>query len=271
MAEPERGEPAGLAAPLRRDRVVAALLARGTRCPVEVRHQTGSTNDDARAAAEAGAPHGAVFLADHQLAGRGRRGRRWHSPAGENVYLSLLLRPNLAPERLAPLALVAGVAVAQVVDAALGRSLVAQIKWPNDVIVEGRKIAGVLVESAIAPGRAPVCVVGVGLNVLTERFPRDPSYGLPPTSLRLAGAPELDRDQIAAQLVASLRALADAYPREGLAVARADLDARDALRGQAIEVDGIAGRGAGIDEGGRLRFEVEGTCRPVVAGAVRMI
>jgi BirA family transcriptional regulator, biotin operon repressor / biotin---[acetyl-CoA-carboxylase] ligase len=255
---------------LRRERIVAELEALGVGGPVAIAEETESTNDDARAGAEAGAPHGAVFLADHQRAGRGRRGHRWHSPAGENLYLSLLLRPELSPERLAPLALVAGVAVAQVVDAALGRPLAARLKWPNDVLVDGGKIAGVLVESALSAGRRPVCVVGVGLNVLTTAFPSDRSYGLAPTSLRLASAAELDREILAARLIATLRRLCDAYPAGGLAAVRADLDDRDALRGFAIEVDGLFGLGAGIDEGGRLVVEVEGRRQPIVSGAVRL-
>ena len=124
-------------------------------------HDTiGSTNDEIRRLAAEGAGHGTVVHADEQTAGRGRRGRTWHSPAG-NLYLSALLRLDLPPPRLAELGFVAAVAVAETVAGLLPKPDGLVVKWPNDVLVDGGKIAGILIETA-----GGVTVLGIGLNVL---------------------------------------------------------------------------------------------------------
>ena len=124
----------------------------------------GSTMDEARAAGRAGAPHGLVILADEQTAGRGRFGRRWVAPAGANLTFTVLVRPDLA--RLERLSIAAAVAVA---DALHERTAVAPVfKWPNDVQVDGRKLAGILVETELDGDRPAFALVGIGLNVNVE-------------------------------------------------------------------------------------------------------
>ncbi len=138
--------------------------------------ECGSTNDEAAAWARAGAPHGAVVIADAQTRGRGRLGRVWHSPPGAALYFSAILRPPLPPMKVPPLTLAAGVAVAETV----ARFDVAPtLKWPNDVLIEGKKLAGILTESATQGARLEHVIVGIGVNLRVEEFPA----GLNATSL----------------------------------------------------------------------------------------
>jgi BirA family biotin operon repressor/biotin-[acetyl-CoA-carboxylase] ligase len=246
-------------------RIVARLAELGTAAPVGVAAETASTNDDAKRAAAAGAPHGAAFVADRQTAGRGRADHLWHSPPGENVYLSMVLRLGVPPPRLAALPLAVGIAVARVVDAALGAERAA-IKWPNDVYVDGRKIAGILVESTTRGAEPPVAIAGVGLNVLARSFPE--GFAVPATSIVLAGG-RGDRERVAAELLHGLRGAAELFGREGLGPFRDELGRRDFLRGREIEAPSVEGVGCGIDDDGALLVRDQaGAVRAVVAGAV---
>jgi len=221
--------------------------------PVSVVPVTASTNDDARRAASMGAPHGASFLADTQTRGRGRSGHAWHSPPGENLYLSVVLRPKVEPHALPPLALILGVCVARVVDEAIGGPARAGVKWPNDVLVDGKKIAGVLVETTLRGSRIDAVVSGIGLNVCASSFP-DELAGRA-TSLRVLGARELDRARIAARLLAEIGGAVGAFEASGLVSFVAELERRDVLRGAHVEVAGIAGIADGIDVDGYLRVK----------------
>jgi BirA family transcriptional regulator, biotin operon repressor / biotin---[acetyl-CoA-carboxylase] ligase len=133
--------------------------------------ETGSTNDEALGWATAGVPEGALVVSDHQAEGRGRRGRTWHAPPGSALLFSLVLRPKLSADRLGLLTTALGVAG---VEAARSLGVDARVKWPNDVAVNGRKLAGVLVESRLSGDRVEA-VAGMGVNVSTkpEEFPED--------------------------------------------------------------------------------------------------
>ncbi len=184
------------ARPLTREAIADALarLAPGHAGEVVVHASTGSTNDDARALAAQGCAHGSLVTADEQTRGRGRSGQRWHSPPGANVYLSIVLRPRLAPHLATPFTLAVGLVVAEVVESRIGRA--AALKWPNDVLVGGRKIAGVLVEAQIRGDRLASLVVGVGLDVETRDFP--PPLDAIATSLAELGAVDRDRSTLVA-------------------------------------------------------------------------
>ena len=136
----------------------------------DIKHheRIGSTNDEARRLAAEGAPHGTVIHADEQATGRGRFGRTWYSPPG-NLYLSVLLRPDLPPERGPELSFLAALTVADAVDALLPKHTRATLKWPNDVLVNEGKIAGILIEQAEG-----AWIIGIGLNILEE--PRNAPY-----------------------------------------------------------------------------------------------
>lgn len=229
---------------------------------------TASTNDDAKRAAAAGARARSIFVADAQTAGRGRQGRAWHSPPGDNLYLSILLRPATTPAVVAPFALVVGLAVAEEIDAALG-AVRATLKWPNDVWVEGRKIAGVLIEASIAAGSLASLVVGVGVNVHTEAFPDE--LVTIATSLALLGAHRRARAAVAAGVVARIVDAEERFAASGLATFREAIRARDALRGRQVRVEGVEGTAAGIDDGGRLLVRTSSGEVPIVAGHVELL
>lgn len=144
-----------------------------------------------------GAPEGAVAVTDEQTEGRGRLGRSWHAPAGSSLLFSILLTPAVPTERLPELSLVAGAAVAEAIAGETG--LAATIKHPNDVLIGGRKVAGILAESA--EGRV---VLGIGINVSQAEDELPP--GVAATSLRLAGAQDVDRSALLAAVLASLEA-----------------------------------------------------------------
>lgn len=221
----------------------------------------GSTNDEARRLAREGAAEGTVVTALEQSAGRGRHGRAWASPPG-NLYLSLLLRPNLPPGRLGELAFLAGLAVAEAVAALLPAGRAVTLKWPNDVLVDGAKIAGILIEQ-----EAEAAVIGIGLNV--AHSPSDTPY--PATSLAAAGA----GTAVAAARACLLDRLAAALARwrgEGFAPIRSAWLARAHPLGTALSVrlpEGvIAGRFAGLDPAGALLIETADGPRRITSGEV---
>lgn len=232
-------------------RIARELRARGVGIgsPLVVLAETGSTNDDAKRAAREGAPSGAAFVADAQTRGRGRQGHAWHSPPGENLYVSFVLRPALAPRATPPLALAAGLAVADAA-ASLVPNRSVGIKWPNDVLLDGRKLAGVLVEAQIAADRVESVVVGIGINVRTRSFP--PDIASIATSLAIAGATELDRSTLFVRLAAALERRIGELVAHGVAHLVRAIAPIDALVGKRVAVDGATGVAAGIDAEGRL-------------------
>jgi BirA family biotin operon repressor/biotin-[acetyl-CoA-carboxylase] ligase len=239
--------------------------------PVSVLAVTRSTNDDARDAAARGAAHGSLFVADAQTAGRGRGGHAWYSPAGENLYLSVVLRPRLPAASVAPVTLAVGVAVARALERALesaGARAALWVKWPNDVLagVERRKLAGVLAEGQLRGNEVTSLVVGVGVNVHGTSFP--PELGDRATSLALLGARTVSRSALAARLARAITEAVASYEGTRLASFAADLARLDALRGAPVEVGALSGTACGIDADGRLLVASEGRVTPVVSGEV---
>ena len=217
---------------------------------------TDSTNERAKALALAGAPHGTLVTADAQTAGHGRHGREWTAPPGSGVLMSVVLR-EIGP--LLPLA-----AAVAVCDAAESLAPVTcGVKWPNDVWIDERKLAGILVEGRPAEGWA---VLGIGLNVRTEEFP--PALSETATSLRLA-APEAELEPPSAleALLESLRHRLMASDDETLEAWRS----RDALRGRSVLWEGGEGVAAGIDDSGALLLEAEGERLALHAGEVSLV
>ena len=204
-------------------------------------------------------PEGAVAVTDFQTGGRGRLGRTWTAPPGTALLCSVLLRPPPG-SRIAQLSLVGGLAAAWAVEAALGRS--AQLKWPNDVLVDGRKVAGVLAEA-----RDGVVVLGVGLNVNQTAAELPEDARVPAASLRTLDGAERDRDELLAGLLERLEAAYDSWLAGGLTALHAELSSRDALAGRAVTVDGRSGRALGIDEEGRLVLD----SGPVESGEVSLL
>lgn len=212
---------------------------------------TRSTSADAAALAAAGAPHGTMVTADQQTAGRGRQGRQWHAPPGRSLLMSLVLREH---DGLLPLR--AGVAVGGVV----GPS--ARLKWPNDVLVDGRKVAGILVDAFPRRGWA---VLGIGVNVAVDTA--DLPLPLRATAATLAGPPERVESLLAELLAGLERQLAASSP-----AVLAEWAARDALKGHTVVWAGGRGVAAGLDDTGCLRVLGEdGTQTLLDAGEVHLL
>ena len=211
-----------------------------------------STNDEAVGLAVAGAGTGTLVWARTQSKGRGRRGRSWSSPEG-NLYLSLILRPGREARRAAGLAFLAAIAIGEGIAPLIPASVAIRYKWPNDVLLNGRKVAGVLLESSLGPkGGLDWLVIGVGVNV--ESFPEGTGY--PATSLVAEGAEGLGP---ACVLEGFCQAFLSAYERwrdEGFAGVRARWLARAAGIGERIEVrlddETLSGIFAGLDGAGAL-------------------
>jgi BirA family biotin operon repressor/biotin-[acetyl-CoA-carboxylase] ligase len=212
--------------------------------------RTDSTNERARRLAAAGAPHGTLVTAAEQTAGRGRQGRTWTAPPGRALLLSLVLR--VEQPALVPLA--AGVAAAET----LGDH--ARIKWPNDVLVDGRKVAGILVEGRPQEGWA---VLGIGLNVAIR--PDDFPPELRDTAGTLGRAPA-DLEPTLRQLLEALDRWLDADQETVIAAWRA----RDALEGRRIEWADGAGKAVGIDDAGRLLVGTSSGTVALDAGEVHL-
>jgi BirA family biotin operon repressor/biotin-[acetyl-CoA-carboxylase] ligase len=192
-------------------------------------------------------PEGAVAVADYQSGGRGRLGRSWVAPPGTALLLSILLRPPLE-RHIAQVSLVGGLATAEVVEEELGFWRSAQIKWPNDVMINRRKVAGVLAEA-----RDGVVVLGIGINVnqTREQLPEDAVT--PPASLRTFSGHEHDRTALLKTLLGRLDDMYGRWRSGGLEPLYGELGARDFVRGRRLTLDGRAGTGVMILRDGRLQ------------------
>ncbi|MEV0715948.1 biotin--[acetyl-CoA-carboxylase] ligase [Asanoa sp. NPDC050611] len=257
---------------------------------IDLRSETASTNADVAEAARSGAPEGLVEIAERQTAGRGRLGRTWISPARAGIAVSVLLRPGagdtergwppLPTSAYAWLPLLAGVALAEAVIrlAELPDGLVPELKWPNDLLLDGAKCAGILAEGVPDGAGGPAVVIGIGLNVTlrADELPASPT-GLPATSLRLAGAEVTDRDPL---VRATLRGISTWYDRWRAAGGDA---AASGLRGAYLSRCGTIGRdvrvvlpgnaeftgtATGVDDSGRLVVRTPEGDRTVAAGDV---
>ena len=197
--------------------------------------ETASTNADAFRLAEEGAEEGATVIADGQSGGKGRRGRVWTSPTGVNLYCSVVLRPQIMPHEAPQLTFLSAVAVARAIEATTG--LKPGIKWPNDVLITGKKVAGLLNEMSAETDGINFVILGVGvnLNMSREQFPAD--LRTPATSLLLAGGQPLSRARFARVLLTQLDALYAEYLRHGPAPILAAWEARCDLVGRPVAVD----------------------------------
>jgi BirA family transcriptional regulator, biotin operon repressor / biotin---[acetyl-CoA-carboxylase] ligase len=254
---------------------VLRSLLRGTIFDAHLHHfyKIGSTNTAAMAAAAEGAPEGTVFLAEEQTAGRGRGANSWQSPRSTGIYCSAILRPALPPSDVLVLSLAAGLAVHAAILQVDSRVL-PDLKWPNDVLIDGKKVCGILTEMNAEATRVRYLVVGIGINVNQASFPKD----LPATSLRLATGSEWSRVELAAALLKSL-------DREYRSLVE-DPDARESIlrrfagnsswvqgKDVRIEENGATFEGttAGLDARGFLLVRTPKGTQTVLSGTVREV
>jgi len=219
-----------------------------------------STNDEALALAQAGAADGAVVVARAQTHGRGRQGRTWESPDAGNVYLSLFHVPDLSPAELAGLTLDVATAAAEVL---AGEGALVRLKWPNDLLVGGRKVGGILTELHLGPGGESWVIIGLGLNVNGAPDALPPEVARRATSLRRELGRELDVDALAEHLAAALyRACLAFAGRGGPDVAA--WSARAMTVGQRVRVTpgGAEGRAVGVAADGALLVRFDGRDEP---------
>ena len=236
--------------------------------PLSWRDETVSTNDDALAAAKSGAAHGALFGAETQTRGRGRRGSAWVSTPRAGLWFSLLLRPQLSPEIAPALSLCAGLAVRDAVATRI--TVPAQVKWPNDVLADGRKLAGILIESQLSGTTLSSVIVGVGINIAQSEFP-EPIAEIA-TSLALLEAGEVSREALLADVLHGLEQRLAELAQGGVAAISAALRPHDALRGKQLRVADVNGVGAGIDAAGQLLLQsADGSITPVISGHVELL
>ena len=235
--------------------------------------RVGSTMDEAGARAAAGDPHGTIVAAEEQTAGRGRLGRVWLSEKAAGLYVSLLLRPNLPPVAAPLLTLACGLAVAEAVAGVTHRST--DIRWPNDVLLEDRKCAGILLEMSAEPERIKHVILGMGINVNQASLPEE--LAAEATSLRMTTGNTYRRaDVLAAVLRALDRSLARLSQPAGGPDVIAEFEKRSSFaRGRRVTVEDngqvVAGVTEGLDHSGYLLVRREGrdSAEPVYTGKIR--
>lgn len=257
------------------DRLAPGELAphlTGTWRDVRWHEEVDSTQRVARELARAGAAEGTTVIAERQTAGRGRLGRQWHSPAGLNLYTSIILRPPLVPAAVPQVALVVGVAVASAVAEETGMR--PAIKWPNDVLLERHKVAGILTEMDSEVDRVHYVVAGVGVNLNTPKSGFPPELRAKASSLMLIAGRRIDRAAFTGRLLAALEARYGRFLAEGFGESvRAEWESYSCLTGTQVQVatpDGDrCGRVLGLDPDGALKLETadHATVR-IVAGEV---
>ncbi|MDQ4026404.1 MAG: biotin--[acetyl-CoA-carboxylase] ligase [Actinomycetota bacterium] len=252
---------------------ISAALSGSFGRTLRVHDAIGSTNDDALEWAAAGAPEGAAVTADQQTQGRGRWSRGWHSPPGRSISLSLVLRPD--PDVAALLTTLLGVAVAEALEEAAG--VTCGLKWPNDVVIDGRKVAGILVESRSPGGPVDAVVAGIGVNVSWSPDEMPAEIGAGATSLAAAGAGPLPRGPLVARILGAVEAwYRRAQTAEGRAAVVAGAEARSTILGHAVLLrrsDGtlVEATATGLREDGALQVDAGGETFAVTAGEVERI
>ena len=233
--------------------------------------ETDSTNVQADRLAAEGAPHGTLVVADAQTAGKGRRGRTWVSKAGTNIYMSLMLRPEISPEHASMLTLVMGLSTAKVLGTVVSGYGEIGIKWPNDLVWDGKKICGILTEMRMDGAKVDHVVIGVGINVNGTDFPEELRETA--ASLCMVTGKELSRELLTARIMEQFEQDYEVFLKtetlSGLIedynhfLVNRDREVR--VLDPQMEYTGIA---RGINEQGELLVECEGERKRVYAGEV---
>jgi BirA family biotin operon repressor/biotin-[acetyl-CoA-carboxylase] ligase len=245
----------------------------GSRIGAQVHYfrEIGSTNSHARDLAEAGAAEGTVVIAESQSQGRGRLGRRWESPAFSNLYLSILLRPKLAPAHAAQITLMAAVALADAVEAYIPGQVA--IKWPNDILVGNKKLAGILTEASCDSECLRYVILGVGINVNYSRQAMPPEIRRRATSLLEVTGKAIDRETFLRRLLQGIERCYGELENAGFAALAQRWQSYFAWRGRRVRVELLdqvtIGTAQGIDrDGALLLLDDSGVERRILAGDV---
>jgi BirA family biotin operon repressor/biotin-[acetyl-CoA-carboxylase] ligase len=234
----------------------------------------GSTNETARRLAEAGAREGTLVISEKQTRGRGRLGRSWHSPAGAGLYFSLILRPRLPIELLPALSQVAALSVCRAVEKEHNLHSLAQVKWPNDCLLGGRKAAGILVELSAELDKIDYAVVGIGINVNTERAAFPARLRRSATSVAAEIGRRADRAALLRAFLEDFERSYTNFQRYGLRSIGHELVRRSSVLGRRINVSvgrkRMIGVAVGIDDRGALRVKIGDRVETLSAGEVSL-
>jgi BirA family biotin operon repressor/biotin-[acetyl-CoA-carboxylase] ligase len=230
-----------------------------------------STNTRARELAESGAAEGEIVIAESQTQGRGRLGRRWESPPLSNLYLSIVLRPGLPPKHAPQITLAAAVALVETVGSFLPRPPV--IKWPNDILIDGKKLAGILTEAACDTECVQYVILGIGLNLNYRAETMPETLRQRATSMADMAGENLSRETVLVRLIHDLDRCYGELEESGFAALRPRWEAHFGLRGRRVRVElgdqTIIGRAQGIDHEGALIVETDDEQRrSIIAGDV---
>lgn len=227
-----------------------------------------STNIELKRQAEAGAKEGTLLIAERQLKGKGRQGRPWDSPKGSSIAMSFLLKPELTPEKAARLTLVTALAVSRAVEKVTG--LKALIKWPNDLVINGKKICGILTEMSTGAEGVRYVVVGIGMNVNIEAFREDLPYA---TSLRIEGGRSYSREALIDKILSEFSVYYERFLKTGsleglLEEYNKRLVNRDSRVQIIKEKETMQGTARGVNAEGELIVETENGLETVLFGEV---
>ena len=239
-------------------------------CEVRYFDTLDSTNICAKRMAEEGAPNGTLVIADKQTAGRGRCGRVWETPKGTAIAMTLLMRPNLRPEKASMLTLVMGMAVTRAVNELY--SLNCQIKWPNDIVYQGKKLCGILTEMSADMDQIHYVIVGIGINVQMTDFPKEIQNTA--TSLKLVTGKTLLRNELLAKVLEEFEVLYEQFvSAESLKNLKAEYESRLANKDNRVNVLAPSGAWQGIclgikEDGALLVQREDGNVEEVIAGEV---
>jgi BirA family transcriptional regulator, biotin operon repressor / biotin---[acetyl-CoA-carboxylase] ligase len=211
-----------------------------------------------------GAADGTTVVADYQREGRGRAGRLWHAPPGTALLASVLIRPSLTPRELPLYSFAAAIATAETIERVGG--IAARLKWPNDVLVSGKKIAGILLEAKTTPPRDAVIAIGVGVNVSQTSFPSPLDERA--TSLAIESTRTITIDDTLTTLLDRLASWRARLERDGFTPIRTRWLALAETIGRRVEIEGVGGVAIDLAEDGALVIDDGGVRRRVVAGEI---
>ncbi|WP_249899574.1 biotin--[acetyl-CoA-carboxylase] ligase [Paenibacillus sp. PK3_47] len=234
-----------------------------------------STQEEAKRLAEQGAPEGTVVMAEEQTGGRGRMGRKWHSPPGKGIWMSVVLRPELPLSLTPQLTLLAGVAVCRAIREVTG--VQAGIKWPNDLLAGGRKICGILLESCLREGGLHYCIAGIGIsvNLKPEDYPAELA-GVGTSLLIEGGGIPVDRSRLAEAVLHELEYWYAVYMEKGFEPIRRRWEEMSVTLGREILLSASEGKNGGTavgldDSGALLLKDASGRVTAVLSGEIEMI
>jgi BirA family biotin operon repressor/biotin-[acetyl-CoA-carboxylase] ligase len=254
--------------------VRAALGEKGFFWEIEYHRVLDSTNNRAKELAEGGAPEGTLVLAEEQLGGRGRLGRNWFSPAGKGIYLSFVLRPSLLPQQLAGITMVTAVGVCQSILETTG--IRTGIKWPNDLLLEGKKVCGILTEMKGEMDRVHYVIVGVGINVNGDQEDYPEELRERATSLARAAGREIARLPLLVSFLQKFASWYEIFQTKGFSPVRKVWKDLTVTLGKQVTVRSgteiYIGTAVDLDEGGALVLqEAGGSCRFLHSGEVTLV